>query len=179
MFSWIRIREARFRSNLFERRYKNIKQKNKLRRFNVATKKKNKLKVIPLGGMEEIGKNMTVFEYGENIIIVDCGLAFPEDEMLGIDLVIPDITYLEKNIEKVHAILVTHGHEDHIGAIPYVLKRLNVPVYGTELTIGLIENKLAEHELNESADLRKVKAGQTIQLGPFKIEFVQIGRAHV
>lgn len=172
MFSWIRIREARFRSNLFERRYKNIKQKNKLRRFNVATKKKNKLKVIPLGGMEEIGKNMTVFEYGENIIIVDCGLAFPEDEMLGIDLVIPDITYLEKNIEKVHAILVTHGHEDHIGAIPYVLKRLNVPVYGTELTIGLIENKLAEHELNESADLRKVKAGQTIQLGPFKIEFV-------
>lgn len=138
----------------------------------MATKKKNKLKVIPLGGMEEIGKNMTVFEYGENIIIVDCGLAFPEDEMLGIDLVIPDITYLEKNIEKVHAILVTHGHEDHIGAIPYVLKRLNVPVYGTELTIGLIENKLAEHELNESADLRKVKAGQTIQLGPFKIEFV-------
>ncbi len=138
----------------------------------MATKKKNKLKVIPLGGMEEIGKNMTVFEYGENIIIVDCGLAFPEDEMLGIDLVIPDVAYLEKNIDKVHAILVTHGHEDHIGAIPYVLKRLNVPVYGTELTIGLIENKLAEHELNESVDLRKVKAGQTIQLGPFKIEFI-------
>ena len=92
--------------------------------------------------MEEIGKNITVFEYGENIIVVDCGLAFPEDEMLGIDLVIPDVTYLEKNIEKVHGILVTHGHEDHIGAIPYVLKRVNVPVYGTELTIGLIENKL-------------------------------------
>ncbi|MGI6084630.1 MAG: ribonuclease J [Acetivibrionales bacterium] len=138
----------------------------------MATKKKNKLKVIPLGGMEEIGKNMTVFEYGENIIVVDCGLAFPEDEMLGIDLVIPDVNYLEKNIEKVHAILVTHGHEDHIGAIPYVLKRVNVPIYGTELTLGLIENKLAEHELTDPVDLRKIKAGQTIQLGPFKIEFV-------
>jgi len=138
----------------------------------VATKKRNKLKIIPLGGMEEIGKNMTVFEYGENIIVVDCGLAFPEDEMLGIDLVIPDVTYLEKNIEKVHGILVTHGHEDHIGAIPYVLKRINVPVYGTELTIGLIENKLAEHEMNESVDLRKIKAGQTIKLGPFSVEFI-------
>lgn len=138
----------------------------------MTTKKRNKLKIIPLGGMEEIGKNMTVFEYGENIIVVDCGLAFPEDEMLGIDLVIPDVTYLEKNIEKVHGILVTHGHEDHIGAIPYVLKRINVPVYGTELTIGLIENKLAEHEMNESVDLRKIKAGQTIKLGPFSIEFI-------
>lgn len=138
----------------------------------MATKRKNKLKIIPLGGMEEIGKNITVFEYGENIIVVDCGLAFPEDEMLGIDLVIPDVTYLEKNIEKVHGILVTHGHEDHIGAIPYVLKRVNVPVYGTELTIGLIENKLAEHELNEPVELRKIKAGQTIQLGPFKVEFI-------
>ena len=138
----------------------------------MATKKKNKLKIIPLGGMEEIGKNMTVFEYGENIIVVDCGLAFPEDEMLGIDLVIPDVNYLEKNIDKVHAILVTHGHEDHIGAIPYVLKRVNVPVYGTELTVGLIENKLVEYEMTESVDLRKIKAGQTIQLGPFTVEFV-------
>lgn len=138
----------------------------------MATKKKNKLKIIPLGGMEEIGKNMTVLEYGENIIVVDCGLAFPKDEMLGIDLVIPDVTYLEKNIDKVHAILVTHGHEDHIGAIPYVLKRVNVPVYGTELTVGLIENKLAEHELTSLVELRKIKAGQTIQLGPFKVEFV-------
>lgn len=138
----------------------------------MATKKKNKLKIIPLGGMEEIGKNMTAFEYGENIIVVDCGLAFPEDEMLGIDLVIPDVTYLEKNVEKVHGILVTHGHEDHIGALPYVLKRLPVPIYGTELTLGLIENKLSEHELNEPVDLRKIKAGQTIQLGPFKIEFI-------
>jgi len=138
----------------------------------VATKKKNKLKVIPLGGMEEIGKNIIVFEYGDNIIVVDCGLAFPEDEMLGIDLVIPDITYLEKNAEKVHGIVVTHGHEDHIGALPYVLKRLPVPIYGTELTLGLIENKLSEHELTEPVDLRKIKAGQTIQLGPFKIEFI-------
>jgi ribonuclease J len=138
----------------------------------VTAKRKNKLKIIPLGGMEEIGKNMTVFEYGENIIVVDCGLAFPEDEMLGIDLVIPDVNYLEKNIDKVHAILVTHGHEDHIGAIPYVLKRINVPIYGTELTIGLIENKLAEHEMTESADLRIIKAGQTIQLGPFSVEFI-------
>ncbi|NLO99016.1 MAG: ribonuclease J [Clostridiaceae bacterium] len=138
----------------------------------MTAKRKNKLKIIPLGGMEEIGKNMTVFEYGENIIVVDCGLAFPEDEMLGIDLVIPDVNYLEKNIDKVHAILVTHGHEDHIGAIPYVLKRINVPIYGTELTIGLIENKLAEHEMTESADLRIIKAGQTIQLGPFSVEFI-------
>lgn len=138
----------------------------------MATKKKNKLKIIPLGGMEEIGKNITAFEYGENIIVVDCGLAFPEDEMLGIDLVIPDVTYLEKNVEKVHGILVTHGHEDHIGALPYVLRRVPVPVYGTELTLGLIENKLSEHELTEPVDLRKVKAGQTIQLGPFKIEFI-------
>lgn len=122
--------------------------------------------------MEEIGKNMTVFEYGDHIIVVDCGLAFPEDEMLGIDLVIPDVTYLEKNAEKVHGILVTHGHEDHIGALPYVLKRLPVPVYGTELTLGLIENKLGENELDEPVDLRRIKAGQTIQLGPFKIEFI-------
>lgn len=139
----------------------------------MAAKKRNKLKVIPLGGMEEIGKNMTAFEYGENIIVVDCGLAFPEDEMLGIDLVIPDVTYLEKNIDKVHGFVVTHGHEDHIGAFPYVLKRVNVPVYGTELTLALIENKLSEHEMTEEVDLRTVKAGQTVQLGPFKIEFVR------
>ena len=103
---------------------------------NATARKKHKLKVNPLGGMEEIGKNMTVFEYGENIIVIDCGLAFPEDEMLGIDLVIPDITYLEKNGEKIRGIILTHGHEDHIGALPYVLKRLQVPVYGTELDPG-------------------------------------------
>jgi len=136
-----------------------------------VSKKKNKLKIIPLGGMEEIGKNMILFEYKENIIIIDCGLAFPEDEMLGIDLVIPDITYVERNIDKVHAIIVTHGHEDHIGALPYVLNKVNVPVYGTELTLGLIENKLMEYDM--TADLRKIKAGQIIQLGPFKVEIIR------
>jgi len=138
-----------------------------------VAKKKNKLKVIPLGGLEEIGKNMTVIEYGDSIIVIDCGVKFPEDEMLGIDLVIPDITYLERNMEKVHGILVTHGHEDHIGALPYVLKKINVPVYGTELTLGLIENKLSEHGMLDEAELIKIRAGQRIQLGPFKIEFVR------
>lgn len=136
-------------------------------------KKRNKLRVIPLGGLEEIGKNMTVIEYGDSIIVIDCGVKFPEDEMLGIDLVIPDITYLERNIEKIHGILVTHGHEDHIGALPYVLKKINVPVYGTELTLGLIENKLSEHGMLNYAELIKVRAGQKIQLGAFKIEFVR------
>jgi len=139
----------------------------------VANRKKNKLKVIPLGGLEEIGKNMTVFEYGENIIVVDCGVAFPEDEMLGIDLVIPDVTYLEKNLSKVRGIIVTHGHEDHIGALPYVLNRIPVPVYGTDLTLALIENKLIEHQMLNKADLRVVRAGQTIQLGAFKVEFIR------
>jgi len=138
----------------------------------VANNKKNKLKVIPLGGLEEIGKNMTVFEYGESIIVVDCGVAFPEDEMLGIDLVIPDVSYLEKNLSKVKGIIVTHGHEDHIGALPYVLNRIPVPVYGTDLTLGLIENKLAEHQMLDKAELKIVRAGQTIQLGAFKVEFI-------
>ncbi|ANW98950.1 ribonuclease J [Thermoclostridium stercorarium subsp. thermolacticum DSM 2910] len=139
----------------------------------VANRKKNKLRVIPLGGLEEIGKNMTVFEYGESIIVVDCGVAFPEDEMLGIDLVIPDVTYLEKNLSKVKGIIVTHGHEDHIGALPYVLNRIPVPVYGTDLTLALIENKLVEHQMLNRAELRAVRAGQTIQLGAFKVEFIR------
>ncbi|HEY8421139.1 MAG TPA: ribonuclease J [Thermoclostridium sp.] len=138
----------------------------------MANNKKNKLKVIPLGGLEEIGKNMTVFEYGESIIVVDCGVAFPEDEMLGIDLVIPDVSYLEKNLSKVKGIIVTHGHEDHIGALPYVLNRIPVPVYGTDLTLGLIENKLIEHQMLDKAELKIVRAGQTIQLGAFKVEFI-------
>ena len=121
--------------------------------------KKPKLRVISLGGLQEIGKNMTVFEYDKDIIIVDCGLAFPEDEMLGIDLVIPDISYLEKNKDKVRGIVLTHGHEDHIGALPYVLKDLNVPVFGTLLTIGLLENKLKEHNLMDSTKRHVVVPG--------------------
>ena len=136
-------------------------------------RKKNKLRIIPLGGLEEIGKNMTAFEYGENIVVVDCGLAFPEDEMLGIDLVIPDIAYLIKNIEKIRGIIVSHGHEDHIGALPYVLKDINVPVYGTKLTLALIENKLMEHRLPVKPELKIIEPGDIINLGPFKIEFIK------
>ncbi|HZK27446.1 MAG TPA: ribonuclease J [Thermoclostridium sp.] len=140
---------------------------------NVANRKKNKLRVIPLGGLEEIGKNMTVFEYGDSIILVDCGVAFPEDEMLGIDLVIPDVSYLDKNFDKIKGIIVTHGHEDHIGALPYVLKKFPVPVYGTKLTLGLVENKLIEHRMLDKVHLQVTKAGQTIQLGAFRIEFIR------
>lgn len=136
-------------------------------------KNKRKLKVIPLGGMQEIGKNITVFEYGEDIIVVDCGLAFPEDEMLGIDLVIPDVSYLVKNKEKVKGIVLTHGHEDHIGALPYVLKDINVPVYGTKLTLGLLEYKLEEHGMLSDITMETVKEGQTIELGSFKVELIR------
>ena len=135
--------------------------------------KKENLKIIPLGGIEEIGKNMTVFEYGNDIIIVDCGVAFPEDDMLGIDLVIPDFSYLEKNKDKIRGLVVTHGHEDHIGAIAYLLKQINVPIYATKLTIGLIENKLEEHGLSKTAKLNVVKQGQTIVLGKMRIEFIR------
>lgn len=134
--------------------------------------KKPKLKVISLGGLQEIGKNMTVFEYDNDIIIVDCGLAFPEDDMLGIDLVIPDISYLIKNMDKIRGIVLTHGHEDHIGALPYILKELNVPVFGTLLTLGLLENKLKEHGLNKLVTLHTVVPGETIKLGQFKVEFI-------
>lgn len=134
--------------------------------------KKHKLKIIPLGGLGEIGKNMTVIEYGTNIIVIDCGMSFPEDEMLGIDIVIPDITYLIKNKDKIKGICLTHGHEDHIGSIPYLLKKINVPIYGTRLTLGLIENKLLEHKI-EDAQLNVVKAGSTINLGCFKVSFIR------
>lgn len=135
-------------------------------------KPKTKLKVIALGGLEEIGKNMTVLEYGDDIVIIDCGLAFPEDDMLGIDLVIPDITYLTKNIEKIRGIVLTHGHEDHIGALPYILKQLNVPVFGTLLTLGLLENKLREHKMLDSTKRHTVVPGEKVKLGQMVVEFI-------
>ena len=135
--------------------------------------KKEKLKIIPLGGLQEIGKNITVFEYGDDIVIVDCGLAFPEDYMLGIDLVIPDFTYLEKNQDKIRGLVITHGHEDHIGAIPYLLQKINVPIYATKLTAGLISHKLEEHKLLKSTKLKIVNQGQTITLGKIRVEFIR------
>lgn len=146
------------------------------------TKKKQirpegKLKVMMLGGLNEIGKNMAVLEWGDDIIIIDCGLAFPDEDMLGIDLVIPDVSYLEKNIDKVRGILLTHGHEDHIGALPYVLRSINVPVYGTRLTLGILENKLSEHRLLDKVKLNTVAAGETVKLGAFSAEFIRVNHS--
>ena len=137
------------------------------------------LKVIPLGGLEQIGMNITAFESGDSIVVVDCGLCFPADDMLGIDLVIPDITYLLDNAEKVKGFVFTHGHEDHIGALPYVLKQLNVPLYATRLTMGLIENKLREHNLLNQVKRKVVKFGQSINLGEFRIEFIKTNHSIV
>ena len=134
---------------------------------------KDKLKIIPLGGLQEVGKNITVFEYGKDIIIVDCGLGFPEDDMLGVDLVIPDTTYLEKNITKVKGLFITHGHEDHIGAIPYFLKKMNVPIFATKLTAGLITAKLEEHGLDKIAKIKIIEPRQTVVAGKFKVEFIR------
>ncbi|MDE5939875.1 MAG: ribonuclease J [Lachnospiraceae bacterium] len=139
----------------------------------------NKLKAIPLGGLEQIGLNITAFEYEDSIVVVDCGLSFPEDEMLGIDLVIPDITYLKENAEKVKGFVITHGHEDHIGALPYVLKELNIPIYATKLTMGIIENKLEEHGLMKTTKRKVVKFGQSINLGQFRIEFIKTNHSIV
>lgn len=131
------------------------------------------VKIIPLGGLEQIGMNITAFEYDDSIIVVDCGLAFPEDEMLGIDLVIPDVTYLKNNIDKVKGFIITHGHEDHIGSLPYILRDINVPIYATKLTIGIIENKLKEHNLLKTTKRKVIKYGQSINLGCFRIEFIR------
>ena len=135
--------------------------------------KKESVKIIPLGGLEQIGMNITAIEYEDSIIVIDCGLAFPEDDMLGIDLVIPDVTYLKENADKVRGLVVTHGHEDHIGAIPYIEKELNMPIYATKLTMGLIENKLKEHNLMNNTRRKVVKYGQNINLGAFRVEFIR------
>ena len=128
-------------------------------------KDKGKIRIIPLGGLHEIGKNLTVIEYEHDMIVVDCGLAFPDEDMLGVDLVIPDVTYLKENADRVKGFVITHGHEDHIGALPYVLRELNVPIYATRLTMGIIENKLKEHNLLKGVKRKVVKFGQSINLG--------------
>jgi ribonuclease J len=146
-------------------------------------KKKNentsKLQIIPLGGLEQIGMNITAFRYEDSIIVVDCGLSFPDDDMLGIDLVIPDITYLQENIDKVKGFVITHGHEDHIGALPYVLHEMNVPIYATRLTMGIIEHKLEEHNMTKSTRRKVVKFGQSINLGQFRVEFIKTNHSIV
>ncbi|MBQ8189008.1 MAG: ribonuclease J [Lachnospiraceae bacterium] len=139
----------------------------------------SKLKIIPLGGLEQIGMNITAFEYEDSIVVVDCGMSFPEDDMPGIDLVIPDVTYLKENLDKVKAFVITHGHEDHIGALPYVLKDIPVPIYATKLTMGIIENKLKEHGLERSVKKKVVKFGQNINLGAFRIEFIKTNHSIV
>ncbi len=137
----------------------------------------SKLKIIPLGGLDRIGMNMTAFEYEDSIIVVDCGLSFPTEDMLGIDLVIPDITYLKQNEDKVKAFFITHGHEDHIGALPYVLREMNLPLYATKLTLAIIESKLKEHNLTKSVKRKIIKYGQSVNLGPFRVEFIRINHS--
>jgi ribonuclease J len=138
-----------------------------------------KLKIIPLGGLEQIGMNITAFEYDDTIVIVDCGLSFPSDDMLGIDLVIPDVTYLKNNIDKVKGFVITHGHEDHIGALPYILKEINIPLYATKLTMGLIDHKLEEHDLKNQIKRKIVKFGQSINLGQLRVEFIRTNHSIV
>ena len=140
-------------------------------------KQKGKVKIIPLGGLNEVGKNITVVEYEEDIIIIDCGLGFPDEEMPGIDLVIPDVSYLETNAEKIRGMVLTHGHEDHIGAIPYILRHINMPIYGTKLTLGIIKNKLEEHDLPIKPELVCIKSGDTVKLGAMSVEFIHVNHS--
>ncbi len=137
----------------------------------------SRIRVLPLGGLSEIGKNMTVVECDDDIIIIDCGLGFPDDDMLGIDLVIPDITYLMDKVERIRGIFLTHGHEDHIGALPYILKELDVPVYGTKLTLGILANKLTEHTYEREPDLCCVAAGDSVKVGCMEVEFVHVNHS--
>lgn len=162
--------------NLEENR---VKKEQKLVSGAVRSSQSSRLKIIPLGGLEQIGMNITAFEYEDSIVVVDCGLAFPADDMLGIDLVIPDVTYLKDNYDKVKGFVITHGHEDHIGALPYILKEMNVPVYATRLTMGIIENKLKEHNLVQNTKRKIVKFGQSINLGQFRIEFIKTNHSIV
>lgn len=151
---------------------KRVERKTTKKKENIF--KKSKLKIIPLGGLHEVGKNITVFEYEDEIIVVDCGLSFPEDDMLGIDLVIPDITYLQRNVDKIKGLIITHGHEDHIGSVPYFLKQINIPVYAPKLAMGLIRNKLEEHRILRNSTLVEITQGQTINFGKnFKVEFIR------
>src|SRR5829696_3085351 len=133
-----------------------------------------KLHIVPLGGLGEFGMNSMAIRYGDDIIVIDAGMMFPEAELLGVDIVTPDFAYLEENRDKVRGLILTHGHEDHIGGIPFLLAQLNLPIYGTPFTLALVERRLEEHELLKTANLNKVKAGQTIEIGPFKIEFVRV-----
>ncbi len=154
-------------------RVTSVNRKNAKKEENDFIFKKSPLKIIPLGGLLEVGKNITVFEYENEIIIVDCGLAFPEDDMLGVDLVIPDVTYLVRNKDRIKGLVITHGHEDHIGSIPYLLKQINIPIYATRLTVGLIKNKLEEHGLLKSTKMNIVNQGETINFGKMQVEFIR------
>jgi len=139
----------------------------------VTKQKNNKVKVIPLGGLGEVGKNMTVIETEEDIVVIDCGVAFPDFDMLGIDMVIPDISYLVKNVEKIRGVILTHGHEDHTGSLPFFLQKINVPVYGTRLTIALVNKKLEEYGMQKKARLQVVNYGDKLKLGSMRIEFIR------
>ncbi len=150
---------------------------NKRSKTTKAVKNLKPLRILPLGGLGEIGKNITLYEYGDDMFLVDCGMSFPDEEMLGIDIVIPDFTYVKNNVDKIKGLVVTHGHEDHIGGIPYLLKECNIPVYGTALTIGLIEGKLREHKLMDSAKLNVVKPGDVVKFGEFKVEFIHVNHS--